>query len=73
MLWYYYRAYYFDCRIDQSGVMTLEKAITAGKPVLVSGIKESLNNLVMPLIYHYNTLNEDHIDNGKHLDFTHFS
>lgn len=50
---------------DQTGIMALEKAITQGKPVLVADIKERLNNVAMPLIYHYNTLNEDHLDKGK--------
>lgn len=53
------------CRIDQSGVMSLEKCITQGRPVVVADIRERLNNLVMPLIYHYNTLKEDHTEHGK--------
>lgn len=51
-------------RMDQSGIMALEKAITHGRPALVSGLKEGLNNLVMPLIYHYNTLTEEHFQTG---------
>ena len=45
--------------------MSLEKCVTQGKPVVVADIREQLNNLVMPLIYHYNTLKEDHTEHGK--------
>ena len=43
---------------------TLEKAIVQGKPVLVRGIQDKLNQLAMPLLYHYSTLTEDHINKG---------
>lgn len=51
--------------MDQSGVAALEKAIVQGRPVIIRGVKDKLNQLAMPLLYHYSTLTEHHISKGN--------
>ena len=40
-------------------ILTLEKAIMRGKPVLLRNCEEHIDNIITPLMYHRNTANEN--------------
>lgn len=53
-----------DYRTDPQVILTLEKAITRGKPVLLRNCEEHIDNIITPLIHHRNTARENNNDEG---------
>ncbi|XP_069115919.1 uncharacterized protein [Argopecten irradians] len=49
-------------KTDPHVIMTLEKAIMRGKPVLLSNCEEHIDNIITPLMHHRNTANENDKD-----------
>ncbi|XP_071095883.1 uncharacterized protein [Haliotis cracherodii] len=47
---------------DPQVILTLEKAITRGKPVLLRNCEEHIDNIITPLIHHRNTARENNND-----------
>ena len=48
-------------------MVTLDKAITRGKPVLLRNCQEHVDNIIMPLMHHRNMANEkDEEEGGWH-------
>ncbi|XP_052258855.1 uncharacterized protein LOC127863384 isoform X2 [Dreissena polymorpha] len=48
-----------ETRSDPHMILTLEKAIMRGKPVLLRNCQEHIDNIITPLMHHRNTANED--------------
>ena len=46
-------------------ILTLEKAIMRGKPVLLKNCEEHIDNIITPLMYHRNTANENDSNEGR--------
>ena len=46
-------------------ILTLEKAIMRGKPVLLRNCEEHIDNIITPLMYHRNTANENDSNEGR--------
>ena len=46
-------------------ILTLEKAIMRGKPVLLRNCEEHIDNIITPLMYHRNTANENNNNEGR--------
>lgn len=51
-------------RSDPHVILTLEKAIMRGKPVLLRNCQEHIDNIITPLMHHRNTAKEDDKDEG---------
>ena len=51
-------------RTDPHVILTLEKAIMRGKPVLLRNCEEHIDNIITPLMHHRNTANEDDRNEG---------
>ena len=45
-------------------MVTLDKAITRGKPVLLRNCQEHVDNIIMPLMHHRNMANEKDEEEG---------
>ena len=56
--------YNFCHRTDPHVILTLEKAIMRGKPVLLRNCEENIDNIITPLMHHRNTANEDDRNEG---------
>ena len=54
----------FYFRTDPHVILTLEKAIMRGKPVLLRNCEEHIDNIITPLMHHRNTANEDDRNEG---------
>ncbi|XP_053409232.1 uncharacterized protein LOC123561373 isoform X4 [Mercenaria mercenaria] len=48
-----------ETRTDPHVILTLEKAIMRGKPVLLRNCQEHIDNIITPLMHHRNTAKED--------------
>ncbi|KAK3108743.1 hypothetical protein FSP39_014630 [Pinctada imbricata] len=51
-----------ETRSDPHVIMTLEKAIMRGKPVILRNCEEHIDNVITPLIHHRNTADQDNSD-----------
>ena len=57
--------FHINTRSDPHVIMTLEKAIMRGKPVILKNCEEHVDNIITPLIHHRNTADQDETGEGK--------
>ena len=62
---YFHLSYFSLLRSDPHMMVSLEKAITKGSPVLLRNCGDHIDNMIAPLVHHRNTAHECDREEGE--------